>query len=228
MHLNFIYIMKEQESETQFFNNTCHNTSPFCVRYSLEHFKINITRWFSSVDPVWVDNAGDGKDVCSEKETSWNHGEFIHDGGNRESNGTFIKAPVPLPWTCQRNSHGYLLSRLARTCCWIADSWTVQSLPSLDVVEPNTRRTSWVCSSPYFITPPRHPGTSTPTKPEVQRAERYLFLINGGSISKTHTIHSRIKVDLLPGEASGDFSTIRRPVMLASESSFEALNLFEK
>lgn len=37
--------------------------------------------WFSGVDPVWVGDAGDGEDVCSEEETSWDHGQFIHDRG---------------------------------------------------------------------------------------------------------------------------------------------------
>ena len=34
----------------------------------------------SSADPVRVGDAGDGEDVCSEEEASWNHGEFIHVG----------------------------------------------------------------------------------------------------------------------------------------------------
>jgi len=41
------------------------------------------TSWFSGVDPVRVDDAGDGEDVCSEEETSWYHGEFIHVGRHR-------------------------------------------------------------------------------------------------------------------------------------------------
>lgn len=41
------------------------------------------TSWVSSADPVRVGDAGDGEDVRSEEEASWDHGEFIHVGGHR-------------------------------------------------------------------------------------------------------------------------------------------------
>lgn len=50
------------------------------------------TSWFSSVDPVRVDDAGDGKDVCSEEEASWYHSEFIHVWGHSFG----IRTVVPL------------------------------------------------------------------------------------------------------------------------------------
>lgn len=37
-----------------------------------------ITCWFTSVDPVWVCNAGYCKDICCQKEAPWNDREFIH------------------------------------------------------------------------------------------------------------------------------------------------------
>lgn len=37
----------------------------------------------SSADPVRVGDAGDGKDVCSEEETSWDHTQFVHVAGPR-------------------------------------------------------------------------------------------------------------------------------------------------
>lgn len=101
------------------------------------------TSWFSSVDPVRVDDAGDGEDVCSEEETSWYHGEFIHVCGHSwrserllclylnllslKGNGTFKKSLI----VGQLNPH--LMPHHPRRSSW---RWGAQprrrgSLPGL-------------------------------------------------------------------------------------------------
>lgn len=46
---------------------------------------IKPTSWVPGADPVRVDDAGDGEDICSEEEASWDHGEFIHVGWRSSS-----------------------------------------------------------------------------------------------------------------------------------------------
>lgn len=64
------------------------------------------TAGFSNVDPVRVGNAGDGEDVCSQEETSWYHGEFIHVGGHRwwvRGRRDMKESPKP---TCRAHQSG--------------------------------------------------------------------------------------------------------------------------
>ena len=41
----------------------------------------SFTCWFTSVDPVWVCNAGYCKDICCQEQAPWNDREFIHIAG---------------------------------------------------------------------------------------------------------------------------------------------------
>ena len=66
-----------QEKKILLENHTNRHTSGSELQMCLASF----TCWFTSVDPVWVCNAGYCKDICCQEQAPWNDREFIHIAG---------------------------------------------------------------------------------------------------------------------------------------------------